>query len=96
MGAPAGLTQGPGRLHVHSELLGQAGNQSPELGLGVLAHRLPPAILPRGVLPPTWSLFLPSWTGQVWFLVWAPGHWLPSGVIPADSLAEALDRIPWS
>ena len=45
--------------------------QSPLLGLGVLAHRLPPAILPGGVLPPTWSLFRPA--GQVRCGFWS-GH----------------------
>lgn len=56
-----------------------------------------PSSYPRPwAFPPTWSLFLSSRTGQGWFLVWALGHWLLSGVIPAESLAEALNRIPWA
>lgn len=57
----------------------------------------PPSSYPSPrAFPPTWSLFLSSRTGHGWFLVWALGHWLLSGVIPAESLAEALNKIPWA
>lgn len=55
---------------------------------GTTGDRWPGAVLGLG-LPATQSLFLPSRTGQGWFLVWAPGYWLQSAMIPADSLAMA-------
>lgn len=80
--------------------VGTTGNRwlSAALGLGGEGSpcHLPSSSPSLRAFPPTWSLFLSSRTGQGWFLVWALGHWLLSGVIPAESLAEALNRIPWA